>query len=117
MDSEIVATANPTEQSGNLALVPQSSLSLWTSYDSAWRLSAGAGVQYMDNVFRNTANTLEVPGYWLVNAMASYGVNEHLTLRVNGANLGDTRYVDRVGGGHYIPGPRRSVLFTGDIRF
>ncbi len=36
--------------------------------------------------------------------MASYEVNTHLTLRFNGSNLADEEYVDRIGGGHYIPG-------------
>ena len=62
----------------------------------------------MDSVFRNTLNTLEVPSYWLINATAAYEVNTHLTLRLNGNNLADEDYVDRVGGGHYIPGAGRS---------
>ena len=31
---------------------------------------------------------------------ASYAVNSHLTLRLNGNNLADAAYVDRIGGGH-----------------
>jgi len=34
-----------------------------------------------------------------------------------GQNLADVQYVDRVGGGHYIPGPRRQVLLNADFRF
>jgi catecholate siderophore receptor len=117
MQSDIVASANPAEESNNLALVPKSSLSLWTNYQFPWRITAGAGVQFVDNVFRNTLNTLAVPSYWLVNGMASYEVNRHLTLRLNGTNLGDEQYVDRVGGGHYIPGPRRAVALTTDVKF
>jgi catecholate siderophore receptor len=44
-------------------------------------------------------------------------VNEHLTLRFNAQNLADVQYVDRVGGGHYIPGPRRQGLLSADFRF
>jgi catecholate siderophore receptor len=117
MRSDIVASANPAEESNNLALVPRSSLSLWTSYELPRRFAAGAGLQFVDNVFRNTLNTLAVPSYWLVNGMASYDVNRHLTLRLNGTNLGDEQYVDRVGGGHYIPGPRRAVMLTTDVKF
>jgi catecholate siderophore receptor len=80
-------------------------------------LTLGGGVQFQDNVFRNSTNTTEVPSYWLVNAMASYPVSRHLTLRVNGSNLADAQYVDRVGGGHYIPGPRRAVIVSTDVRF
>jgi catecholate siderophore receptor len=117
MDSDIEASANPAEQGANLALVPQRSFNLWTTYQAPFRLTLGGGAQFQDNVFRNSINTLEVPGYWLVNAMASYPVNSHLTLRVNGNNLTDSQYVDRVGGGHYIPGPRRAVIVSTDVRF
>jgi catecholate siderophore receptor len=117
MQSDIVASANPAEASNNLALVPRSSLSLWTNYQWPWHITAGAGLQFVDNVFRNTLNTLTVPSYWLVNGMASYELNRHLTLRLNATNLGDEQYVDRVGGGHYIPGPRRAVALTTDVKF
>ena len=50
------------------------------------------------------------------NAIASYAVNSHLTLRVNGSNLADEEYVDRIGGGHYVPGPGRQVMVTATIR-
>ena len=79
-------------------------MSLWTTYDLPWNVSIGGGAQYMDAVFRNATNTAAVPSYWLTNALVSYKVNEHLTLRMNGQNLADKEYVDRVGGGHYIPG-------------
>ena len=117
MDSEIEASANAAEQGANLALVPEGSFSAWTTYRVTRALTAGGGAQFQDNVFRNTTNTTEVPSYWLVNAMASYAVNSHLTLRVNGSNLTDAQYVDRVGGGHYIPGPRRAVIVSTDIQF
>jgi len=68
-------------------------------------------------VFRNTLNTQRVPGYWLANAVASYAVNRFLTLRVNAENLFDRQYVDRVGGGHYIPGVRRQATVTTDLSF
>ena len=32
-------------------------------------------------------------------------------------NLTDEVYVDRIGGGHYIPGPRRQVMLTTDVKF
>ncbi len=117
MDSDIVASANAAEQGGNLALVPQASFTLWSTYQLPGRFTVGGGLQYQDNVFRNATNTTEAPSYWLVNAMASYPVNSHLTLRINGSNLADAEYVDRVGGGHYIPGPRRAVAVSTDIRF
>jgi catecholate siderophore receptor len=117
MGSEIVDTANPAEAGRDLALTPTHSASLWVTGDIAPRLSAGGGVQFMDAVFRNTTTDLRVPGYWLLNVTAAYEINANLTLRLNGTNLTDERYVDRVGGGHYIPGPRRSVQLTTSVGF
>ena len=104
LDSEILDTANPVEAGRDLALVPERAGSFWLTWQFAPRWMAGGGAQYMDTVFRNTTTDLQVPSYWLVNAVASYEINSHLTLRFNANNLADERYVDRVGGGHYIPG-------------
>jgi catecholate siderophore receptor len=117
MDSEIVASKNAAEQGMDLALTPKRVASVWSSYRATRRLEVGGGAQLMDAVFRNTVNTLAVPGYWLVNGLASYELNSHLTLRLNANNLADTSYVDRVGGGHYIPGPRRSLQVTAQVKF
>jgi catecholate siderophore receptor len=117
MHSRIDASANAAEEGMNLALTPENTLNLWTSFALPWEVTVGGGIQYMDAVFRNTTSTTVVPSYWLVNGLVSYAVNEKLTLRLNGQNLADAQYVDRVGGGHYIPGPRRQVLLNLDVRF
>jgi catecholate siderophore receptor len=117
MHSEIAASAAAGEEGNNLTLTPENTFNLWTTFTLPWDVTVGGGAQYMDAVFRNTANTTSVPGYWLVNALASYAVNERLTLRLNGQNLADRPHVDRVGGGHYIPGPRRQMLLNADFRF
>jgi catecholate siderophore receptor len=117
MRSDIEASNTPTELGNALALTPRHTLSLWTTFDVAQGVSVGGGAQYMDAVFRNATNTTLVPSYWLMNALASYQVNEHLTLRLNGQNLADKRYVDRIGGGHFIPGPGRQVMLSTDVGF
>jgi catecholate siderophore receptor len=117
MSSEITRSNTPAEVDNALALVPGQTLNLWATYQFPWRLTIGGGVQYMDSVYRNALNTLEVPSYMLVNGLISYEVNRHLTLRLNASNLGDTEYVDRVGGGHYIPGPGRQVIVSSSVKF
>ena len=99
-----------------MALVPENTVSIWTTFQLPRRISLGGGAQFMDTVFRNATNTAEVPSYWLLNAVASYDVNTHFTLRLNGTNLADERYVDRIGGGHYIPGPGRQVMVTATVK-
>jgi catecholate siderophore receptor len=117
LDSEFVASANPLEQGAALAFVPENSFNVWTEGRLPRGFTIGAGTQYMDSVFRNATNTAEVPSYWLVNAMASYAVSRTLTLRLNVNNVADESYVDRAGGGHYIPGAGRSVVVNAEIGF
>ena len=117
MRSDIARSENSAEEGNNLTLTPERTFSLWTTFSLPRDITVGGGAQYMDAVFRNTTNTTTVPSYWLANALATYKVNEGLTLRLNGQNLADVQYVDRVGGGHYIPGPRRQVLLNADFRF
>jgi catecholate siderophore receptor len=117
LDSEFVSSANPLEEGAALAFVPENSFNVWSEGQLPRGFSIGAGAQYMDSVFRNATNTAEVPSYWLLNAMASYEVSHLLTLRLNVNNLSDQTYVDRVGGGHYIPGARRSVAINAEIGF
>ena len=116
MNSTIEASNNPAEMNQNLALTPENTLALWSTFDLPGGIGIGGGAQYMDSVFRNATNTTRVPSYWLANATASYAVNSHLTLRFNGTNIGGEEYVDRVGGGHYIPGPGRQLMLTATIK-
>ncbi|HYI10785.1 MAG TPA: TonB-dependent siderophore receptor [Thermoanaerobaculia bacterium] len=117
LSSEFVASANPLEEGAALAFVPESSFNVWTEGELPRGFSIGAGAQYMDSVFRNATNTAEVPSYWLLSAMVSYKASRTLTLRLNVHNLADETYVDRVGGGHYIPGAGRSVAIQAELDF
>jgi len=117
MDSEVVLTNAANQEGNDLGLVPRASLNLWTTVALPLGLSVGAGVQYMDNVFRNTQNVRSAPGYWLLSATASREINQKLTLRLNLSNLADRNYIDRVGGGHFIPGAGRAVVVTAAVKF
>jgi catecholate siderophore receptor len=116
LKSEFVRSSNPAEEGAQLAFTPENTVNVWTDYRLN-ALSFGGGVQYMDSVFRNAANTAEVPSYWLAGAMAAYDVTNSLTLRLNANNLTNEHYVDRIGGGHYIPGPGRSLMLTAELGF
>jgi len=118
MESEILDSANATEEGSALSRVPENSFNIWTTYRLPFGLTLGAGAQFMDEVDRSTTTQNQiVPSYWIYNAMASYEVNKNLTLRLNVNNLTNEAYVDRVGGGHYIPGPTRSFVLTAIFAF
>jgi catecholate siderophore receptor len=117
LHSEFEKSNNPAEEGADLAFVPNQSFNVWSDLRVSRRISAGIGTQYMDAVFRNATNTAQAPSYWLVDAMAAYEVNRSLTLRLNVDNLADKEYVDRVGGGHYVPGAGRSISLSAEIGF
>lgn len=117
MESEILESNTAAEVGNELANTPDHSLSLWTTCRLPWGLEAGGGVQYVGDRYTNTTNTRTAPGYWLFDAMAAWRLNERFALRLNFYNLADERYIDRVGGGHFIPGAGRSVALTTDIDF
>ena len=56
-------------------LTPEFSGSVWTTYGLAMGLRLGGGVRQTSAVFINAANTIESPGYTLVDGLAEYEVN------------------------------------------
>lgn len=118
MDGEVLSSRNPLEVGSDVPRTPQHSFNVWTAYELPFGLTLGGGVQYMDEVDRSTTTSNQyAPGFTLWNAMASYEVNKHFTLRLNANNLFDEEYVDRVGGGHYVPGAGRTFILTGVFAF
>jgi catecholate siderophore receptor len=117
MDGRI-DSQNPAIDNRQITLLPERSGSLWTTY-AVRGVTLGGGIRFSDQVFVNTANTIAVPAYHLVDAVASYAVNSHLTLRVNAYNLTDEVYIRNVSnnGGRFNPGLSRSVLFNTQIGF
>jgi catecholate siderophore receptor len=102
-----------------LTLTPAFSGSLWTTYRLPVRLTVGGGIRHTDAVFINAANTIQSPGYHLVDALAEYPVNSHLSLRLNIYNLTNETYIRNVNnnGGRYNPGNPRSINITSNVRF
>ncbi|MBP6703937.1 MAG: TonB-dependent siderophore receptor [Vicinamibacteria bacterium] len=117
MDSDIRQSNTAAELDNELSLIPRTSFNLWTTVRLPRRIEVGGGAQFMDNVFRNALNTTAAPGYWLFSVTGSHVVNDRLTLRLNVNNLTDRDYIDRVGGGHFIPGAGRSAVVTASVNF
>jgi catecholate siderophore receptor len=119
LDSEYEASLNTIELGQELLLTPDLSASLWTTYALPFGLTVGIGAQYSDDIVRARTATREfvVSSRVLIDAMASYTINKQISLRLNATNLEDKDYVDRFGGGHYIPGPGRTVSLTANFGF
>ena len=109
---------------------PELTFTSWTTYHLPFGVSIGGGIRYVDSVIRpvssnNTppppdqTNMRGAPDYWVVDAMASYEVNDHVTLQLNGYNLTDELYVATLNnsGARYMPGAPRSALLTVNFSF
>jgi len=110
---------NPINNGMRLVLTPELSGSVWMTYVLPRRITVGGGLRLMDEVFVNAANTIRVPKYSLVDGMAQYDVNTHLSLRLNVNNITDEVYIRNVNnnGGRFNPGTPRSAVVTSTVRF
>jgi len=118
MISEIIESNDPNEEGNELSNTPKNTFSLWTTYQLPWNFEIGGGAQFMDSRYSaNGANRRQAPDYWLFDAMLTYHVNKNFSLRLNMMNITDERYIDRVGGGHFIPGAGRAGVLTASFTF
>lgn len=125
LDTEVIeGTAAQTGAQINWS--PELTFTTWTTYQLPFGLTLGGGVRYVDTVARSisnnvaaTANTPEAPDYWVVDAMLSYVIGEHLTVQLNGYNLADELYVASLnnGGSRYSPGAPRSAVLSFSVDF
>jgi catecholate siderophore receptor len=124
LDSKIVKSTAFTlvngvpifEQGKELANTPQHSFNLWSTYRLD-RFFFGGGPRYVGNRFGNNINTRVVDSYWVADLMMSVNLTKNFDLRVNVNNIGDKYYIDRIGGGHIVPGAGRVVLVSTGFSF
>ena len=117
MDSEIEDSNNAAELGNALGNTPEHSFNLWTTYQLPWNFEIGGGAQYVGDRYNSNTGARTAPDYWLFDAMAAYKANEHVTLRLNVYNLTDEEYIDRVGGGHFVPGAGRSAVLSANFTY
>ena len=117
LDSEVTKSNNPIEVGNKLANTPDHSISLWTTYLLPGGIEVGAGGQYIGERVNSTTTVRIAPAFTVYDAMVSYPVNQLLTLRLNVSNLTDERYIDRLSGGHFVPGAGRSASLTTSFNF
>jgi catecholate siderophore receptor len=116
MDTRVVESNNPDELGRRIQNAPRNSFNIWTTY-RVWKLEVGGGPRYVGHRFGNSTNSREVAGYWTVDGVVSYALTPRIDLRLNCYNLNNAYYFDRLGGGHVIPGPARSVMVGTGFRF
>ncbi len=123
MNSKVDASGIAAQVSAQLTYVPKQSFNLWSTYRLPIGLTFGAGAQFTDGYFFALPSATATPAvspqtrYWLYSAMASYPINQHLTLRLNINNVTDAQYIDRGYQGHFTPGVGRTVLLNASYSF
>jgi catecholate siderophore receptor len=118
MRSRIARSNNAAEVGREFGNTPRHSFNFWTNYRFPQHFDLGGGITYTGARFNGNTNTSRLAeGYWLADATAAYRVNEQLTLRLNVNNVTNVRYIDRIGGGHFVPGPGRMAMLTLDYGF
>jgi len=99
---------------------PNQTLNLLTTYTPPVlpKLKVGAGLQWQDGIklYDSTVkSTIKQDAYALVNLMASYEVNDHITLQANGNNIFDKKYLNSFPDGQAFYGP--SANYTVAVKF
>ena len=120
LDSEIVksnaVSSGIPEQGKELSNTPRNSFNLWTTYRFD-RFFFGGGPRFVGERFGNNINTRVVESYWVADAMMSVRINKNIDLRLNINNIADKYYIDRIGGGHIVPGAGRVILVSSGFSF
>jgi catecholate siderophore receptor len=123
LDTEMIASIARDDgqpvQGKRATLTPRHTANLWFSkaIDDNW--GAGAGLNYVDERFANPGNTVILPGYTTVDAMAYYRAKA-VEVQLNVMNLLDREYIVAGHGSSKflsLPGAPRSAQLTMRYRF
>jgi catecholate siderophore receptor len=117
LDSVTEESTDPASVGAPLLNTAPNQANMWLVYEfhEVWKL--GAGVNYLSRRAADVDNTAHVPGYVTFDAMASYRLNSHLSVQLNGYNLANryyyaNSYFSSPVENHVIPGAGRTGLLT-----
>ena len=81
-------------------------------------LTVGAGAFYSDKQYGDVANTKWIPSYTRFDAMASYAIQDNISLQLNVQNLTDKTYFTKAYASHYASiAPGRSATLALNVKF
>ncbi|OWW21762.1 TonB-dependent receptor [Noviherbaspirillum denitrificans] len=117
--SSIARDAGQPVQGKRPTLTPKHAANVWVTKALGDGFGLGAGVSYVGDRFANPGNTVTLPGYTTVDAMAYYRMGP-LDLTLNVMNLFDREYIVSGHGSSAnlnLPGAPRSVQLTARYKF
>ena len=95
---------------------PSRTGNVWSTYKLGCGWKAGAGVEWVGDRFGDQNNANMVPGYSRVDAMLARERTSY-TVKLNVLNLMDRDYYEGVYSGHVVPGTRRTLQATVELKF
>jgi catecholate siderophore receptor len=113
-ESTTVDAGQPV-QGKRATITPRNSLSVWLTQRLGDAWTVGGGFNYVGDRFANPGNTVTLPAYTVVDAMAQYRIGRATTVQLNLRNLFDRRYIVSAHGTSpnlNLPGAPRNVMVT-----
>ena len=114
LDANIVESANPALIGQRSTFTPRNAANVWVTKDFGQRFGLGAGANYISDRLADPANTVTLPSYFTMDAMAWYRLGP-VTAQVNVTNIFDRHYIVS---GHgtsanlNLPGAPRAAMLT-----
>lgn len=114
LDAEVVDSANAALIGKRATITPRHAANVWLTRDFGNRFGLGAGANYVGNRFADLANTVTLPNYFTMDAMAWYRLGPVIA-QVNVTNIFDRHYIVS---GHgtsanlNLPGAPRAAMLT-----
>lgn len=98
--------------------IAKNSASIWSTYQVLPKLKVGGGAFYVDQVYADPGNKLSVPSYVRWDAMASYKIDDRISLQLNLQNLTDKRYFNQTYTRHFATvAPGRLAFVSLNFKF
>lgn len=103
---------------GNVPVnVPQQVSNIWATWDFAPDWSINGGVQIAGKTFADSANTLSIPAYTIVNAGLRWKPDARTTVALRVTNLLDKAYATSGETGQWLLGTPRTAELSVNVKF
>jgi catecholate siderophore receptor len=117
-DAEIRSTTSAAPAGRKVPLVPERTLSLWSSYRPLPWLGFGAGVTSQSSSFASISNAVTLPAFTRVDAALFFALSANLKAQINVENLlGERYFATAHNDNNIMPGSPRAVRASLSVRF
>jgi catecholate siderophore receptor len=117
VNARITKTTTASQLNTEPLNTPTQAFSLWTTYDITPKWQIGGGAFYNSEVYGDTANLAQVPGWWRFDLMAAYKINPKATVQFNLYNLTDKLYYTSAYSNWAVPASGRLAAMTLRVKY